>query len=138
MAVCEAEDGQQVVPGYAYIAPGGYHLRVERSGARWLCRIGDDAPVSRHKPSVDVLFRSVAQAAGRNAVAAMLTGMGNDGAAGMLELRQLGVHTLAQDEQTSVVWGMPGAAVKLGAVEEILPLPKIAPRLLELCALRDD
>ena len=134
MAVCEAEDGQQVVPGYAYIAPGGYHLRVERSGARWLCRIGDDAPVSRHKPSVDVLFRSVAQAAGRNAVAAILTGMGNDGAAGMLEMHRLGIATVAQDEATSVVWGMPGAAVKLGGVDEILPLNRIAGRLLELAA----
>jgi two-component system chemotaxis response regulator CheB len=134
MAVCEAEDGQQVVPGYAYIAPGGYHLRIERSGARWICRIGDDAPVSRHKPSVDVLFRSVAQAAGRNAVAAILTGMGNDGAAGMLEMHKLGIPTLAQDEATSVVWGMPGAAVKLGGVDEILPLNRIAGRLLELAA----
>ncbi|MEZ5457039.1 MAG: chemotaxis response regulator protein-glutamate methylesterase [Lysobacteraceae bacterium] len=134
MAVCEAEDGQQIVTGHAFIAPGGRHLRVERSGARWICRLGDDAPVSRHKPSVDVLFRSVAEAAGRNAVAAMLTGMGDDGAKGMLELHQTGCPTIAQDEATCVVWGMPGAAVKIGAVDEILPLNKIAGRLLELAS----
>ena len=132
MAVCEARDGQQVVPGHVFIAPGGRHLRIERSGARWMCRIGDDAPVSRHRPSVDVLFHSVVQAAGKNAVAAILTGMGYDGAEGLLALRKAGVPTLAQDEATSVVWGMPGAAVKAGAVDEILPLDRIGPRLIEL------
>lgn len=132
MRVCEAEDGQQIVPGHAYVAPGGRHLEVARSGARWLCRITDEAPVSRHRPSVDVLFRSVLHSAGRNAVAAILTGMGDDGARGMLELHQAGVPTLAQDQATSLVWGMPGAAVKLGAVDEVLPLERIASRLLEL------
>ena len=132
MAVCEARDGQQVVPGHVFIAPGGRHLRIERSGARWMCRLGDDAPVSRHRPSVDALFHSVVQAAGKNAVAAILTGMGHDGAEGLLALHQAGVPTLAQDEATSVVWGMPGAAVKAGAVDEILPLDRIGPRLIEL------
>jgi two-component system chemotaxis response regulator CheB len=134
MRVCEAEDGQQIVPGHAYIAPGGRHLEVARSGARWLCRITDAAPVSRHRPSVDVLFRSVLHSAGRNAVAAILTGMGDDGARGMLELHDAGVPTLAQDQATSLVWGMPGQAVKLGAVDEILPLERIAGRMLELAA----
>jgi two-component system chemotaxis response regulator CheB len=132
MAVCEAREGQQVVPGHVFIAPGGRHLRIERSGARWICRLGDDAPVSRHRPSVDALFRSVASAAGHNAVAAILTGMGDDGARGLLELHDNGVRTLAQDEATSVVWGMPGAAVKAGAVDEILPLDRIGPRLIEI------
>ncbi len=132
MAVCEARDGQQIVPGHVFIAPGGRHLRIERSGARWVCRLGDDAPVSRHRPSVDALFRSVAQAAGQNAVAAILTGMGDDGARGLTELHDKGVATLAQDEATSVVWGMPGAAVRAGAVDEVLPLEKIGPRLIEL------
>ncbi len=136
MAVCEAADGQQVVPGHVFIAPGGRHLRIERSGARWLCKLGDDAPVSRHKPSVDVLFRSVTAAAGHNAVAAILTGMGDDGARGLAELHAAGAPTIAQDEATSVVWGMPGAAVKAGGVDEILPLEKIGPRLIELAARR--
>ena len=132
MAVCEARDGQQIVPGHVFIAPGGRHLRIERSGARWLCRLGDDAPVSRHRPSVDALFRSVATAAGHNAVGAILTGMGDDGARGMAELHAAGAATLVQDEATSVVWGMPGAAVKAGGVDEILPLEKISRRLIEL------
>ncbi|HEY1076351.1 MAG TPA: chemotaxis response regulator protein-glutamate methylesterase, partial [Fontimonas sp.] len=130
MSVCEAQDGQQIVPGHAYIAPGGRHLRVERSGARYLCRLGDDAPVNRHKPSVDVLFRSVAQNVGSNAVAAILTGMGDDGARGMLEMRTAGARALVQDEASSVVWGMPGAAVKIGAAEQVLPLASVAGQLL--------
>ena len=138
MAVCEASDGQQVVPGHVFIAPGGRHLRIERSGARWFCRLGDDAPVSRHRPSVDVLFRSVESAAGQNAVAAILTGMGDDGARGLLELHAAGVPTVAQDEATSVVWGMPGSAVRMGAVDEVLPLEKIAPRLIELAERASD
>ena len=134
MAVCEAQDGQQIVPGHAFVAPGGRHLRVERSGARWFCRLGDDAPISRHRPSVDALFRSVAAAAGHNAIGAILTGMGDDGARGLAELHASGAPTLAQDEASSVVWGMPGAAVRAGGVDEVLPLDAIAPRLLELAA----
>lgn len=132
MLVREARDGEMVLPGHAYLPPGDHHLRVVRDGARWRCRLDDGPPVNRHRPAVDVLFRSVAQAAGSNAVAAILTGMGDDGARGLLELRQAGASTLIQDEATSVVWGMPGAAAKLGAAQEILPLDAIAERLLAL------
>jgi len=137
MSVCEAQHGQQIVPGHAYIAPGGRHLEIVRSGARWQCAITDTAPVSRHRPSVDVLFRSVRNSVGRNAVAAILTGMGDDGARGLLELREAGIHTIAQDQATSLVWGMPGSAVKLGAACEILPLERIAQRLLQLAGTQD-
>lgn len=131
LTVFEATDGQPITPGHAYVAPGGFHLRVERSGARWFCRVGEDEPVNRHRPSADVLFRSVAKAAGKNSSAAILTGMGDDGARGMLELRDAGAYTLAQDESSSVVWGMPGSAVKLGAAVDVLPLEQIAGRLLD-------
>ncbi len=125
MAVCEAADGQQIVPGHVYIAPGDRHLLVVRSGARYLCSLSDGPPVSRHKPSVDVLFRSVAQNCGPNAVGVLLTGMGADGAEGLLEMRDAGAETIAQDEASSVVWGMPGAAVKLGAAAHVAPLEQI-------------
>ncbi len=130
MSVCEAQDGQQIVPGHAYIAPGSHHLLIERSGARYLCRLSDAPPENRHRPSVDTMFRSVADNVGTNAVAAILTGMGDDGARQLLELRQLGAHTLVQDEASSVVWGMPGAAARIGAAERILPLDQIAGQLL--------
>ncbi|MCR6687193.1 chemotaxis response regulator protein-glutamate methylesterase [Pseudoxanthomonas sp.] len=136
MLVREAGDGEQILPGHAYLPPGDRHLRIIRDGARWRCRIDDGPPVNRHRPAVDVLFRSVAQNAGANAVAAILTGMGDDGARGLLELRQAGAATLVQDEATSVVWGMPGAAWKLGAAQEMLPLDRIAGRLLELSGAR--
>jgi len=132
MIVCEAEDVQQIITGHAYIAPGNRHLLVERDGARYVCRLHDGPPVNRHRPSVDVLFRSVAQNVGGNAVAALLTGMGDDGARGMLEIQQSGAPTIAQDEKTSVVWGMPGEAVKLGAADEVLPLQQIPERLVRL------
>ncbi|WP_348674703.1 chemotaxis response regulator protein-glutamate methylesterase [uncultured Abyssibacter sp.] len=131
MRVCQARDGQQITPGHAYLAPGNQHLRVVRSGARLICRLGDDEPVNGHRPSVDVLFRSVTEACGRNAVGVMLTGMGADGASAMLELHQAGARTLAQDEATSVVWGMPGAAVRLGAVDRIVPIESIAQAALD-------
>ncbi|WP_037082544.1 chemotaxis response regulator protein-glutamate methylesterase [Pseudoxanthomonas sp. J35] len=134
LLVREASDGEAVLPGHAYLPPGDRHLQVVRDGARWRCRVDDGPPVNRHRPSVDVLFRSVARSAGPNAVAAILTGMGDDGARGLLELRQAGAATLVQDEASSVVWGMPGAAVKLGAAQEIVPLERIAGRLLELAA----
>ena len=130
MTVMEATDQQPLLAGHAYVAPGGRHLRVVRSGARWVCRLGDDDPVRRHRPSVDVLFESVAAHAGRNASAALLTGMGDDGAAGLLSLRRAGARTLAQDEASSVIWGMPGAAVALGAADEVVPLEQVARRLL--------
>jgi two-component system chemotaxis response regulator CheB len=132
MNVCEAQDGQQIITGHAYIAPGGRHLLVERSGARYICRLQDGPPVNRHKPSVDVLFRSVAQSAGANAISVLLTGMGDDGARGMAELHAAGAPTIAQDEKSSIVWGMPGEAVKRGCVDEVVPLRKIAERLLTL------
>jgi two-component system, chemotaxis family, protein-glutamate methylesterase/glutaminase len=132
MSVCEPQDGQYIMPGHVYIAPGGKHLLVERDGARYLCRLNDGPPVNRHCPSVDVLFRSVAQKVGPNAVGVILTGMGDDGARGLKEMRDAGAPTIAQDESSSVVWGMPGAAVKLGAVEEILPLGEVARAVMRL------
>jgi two-component system, chemotaxis family, protein-glutamate methylesterase/glutaminase len=137
MTVCEAEDGQQVLPGHVYIAPGDRHLLLVRDGARYVCRLDDGSPVNRHKPSVDVLFRSVAQQAGRNAIGVILTGMGRDGALGLKEMREGGSPTIAQDEETSVVWGMPGEAVAIGAASEVLPLPKIAARILEFARATD-
>jgi len=132
MSVREAGDGEAILPGHAYLPPGGQHLRVIRDGARWRCRIDDGPAVNRHKPAVDVLFRSVATSAGANAIGAILTGMGDDGARGLLEMQQAGAATLVQDESSSVVWGMPGAAFKLGAAQETVPLERIAERLLAL------
>lgn len=126
MTVYEASDGQQILPGHVYIAPGSHHLLVERDGARYICRLNDGPPVNRHRPAVDVMFRSVAQNVGANAIGVVLTGMGNDGAAGLLEMRDAGAHTIAQDEKSSVVWGMPGESVKANAVEKILPLDRIS------------
>jgi two-component system chemotaxis response regulator CheB len=134
MTVCEAEDGQQVLPGHVYIAPGDRHLLLVRDGARYVCRLDDGLPVNRHKPSVDVLFRSVAQQAGRNAAGVLLTGMGKDGAIGLGEMREAGAHTVAQDEATSVVWGMPGEAVALGAASEVLPLGSISGAIYRVTA----
>lgn len=129
--VRQATDGEQILPGHAYIAPGDKHLLVERSGARYYCRLNDGPPVSRHKPSVDVLFRSVAQNVAANAIGIMLTGMGDDGARGMMEMKENGASNIVQDEKSSVVWGMPGAAYKLGAAEVILPLDKIAQEIMK-------
>jgi two-component system chemotaxis response regulator CheB len=134
MTVCEAQDGQQIVPGHAYIAPGSHHLLVMRDGARYVCRLSDGPPVNRHRPSVDVLFRSVAQNVGPNAIGAILTGMGSDGAEGLLEMKTAGAATVAQDENSSVVWGMPGAAVRLGAADWVEPLAAVVARLLDLAA----
>jgi two-component system, chemotaxis family, protein-glutamate methylesterase/glutaminase len=131
MSVAEARDRQPIVAGCAYVAPGGRHLWVERDGAHFRCRLSDTEPVNRHRPSVDVLFNSVAEAAGANAVGAILTGMGDDGAAGLREMRTQGAATFAQDEATSVIWGMPGAAVKLGAAAQVLPLDRLAAELLK-------
>jgi two-component system, chemotaxis family, protein-glutamate methylesterase/glutaminase len=130
MSVAEARDRQPIMAGCVYVAPGDRHLVVMRDGAHFRCRLSDGPPVNRHRPSVDVLFRSVAQAAGPNAVGALLTGMGDDGAQGLLEMRLAGAFTVAQDEATSVVWGMPGAAVKLGAASQVLALERIAPELV--------
>lgn len=133
MTVYEAKDGQQILPGHVYIAPGSHHLLVERNATRYICRLNDGPPVNRHKPSIDVMFRSVSQNVGPNAVAAILTGMGDDGARGIKEMYEIGSPTIAQDEKSSVVWGMPGEAVKHGGVEHVLPLEKITEKLLELC-----
>jgi len=132
MTVCQATDGQQILPGHAYVAPGDRHLLVERSGARFVCHLVDGEPVNRHIPAVDVMFRSVAQNVGANAIAVLLTGMGADGAVGMKEMQVAGSPTIAQDERSSVVWGMPGEAVKLGAADDVLALSKIAERLQTL------
>ena len=137
MRVFQAEDGQQIVPGSAYIAPGNRHLLVARDGARYVCRLSDGPPVNRHRPSVDVMFRSVAQNVGQNAFGAILTGMGNDGAAGLREMHDAGAETVAQDERTSVVWGMPGEAVKHGGVDQVLAIDAIADHILARVADRD-
>jgi two-component system, chemotaxis family, protein-glutamate methylesterase/glutaminase len=137
VTVYEAEDGQQILPGHAYIAPGDKHLMLVRDGARYVCRLDDGVPVNRHKPSVDVLFRSVAQNAGRNAIGAILTGMGKDGAKGLKEMLEAGSRTIAQDEATSVVWGMPGEAVSIGAAQHVVPLDSVAGKILSLADAMD-
>jgi two-component system chemotaxis response regulator CheB len=134
ITVSEAEDGERVLPGHAYIAPGGRHLRLARSGSNYVAAIDDSEPVNRHRPSVDVLFRSVAANAGPNALGVMLTGMGKDGAAAMLEMKRAGSFNIAQDEASCVVFGMPKEAIALGAVDEVLPVTRIAARLLERLA----
>jgi two-component system, chemotaxis family, protein-glutamate methylesterase/glutaminase len=136
MAVCEAQNGQYILPGHVYIAPGDQHLLVERDGARYRCRLSDGPHVNRHRPSVDVMFRSVAQNVGPNATGVILTGMGDDGARGLKEMLEAGASTIAQDEASSVVWGMPGAAVRMEAAQQIMPLQRIADELLELLAAR--
>lgn len=128
--VREARDGDRILPGHVLIAPGNRHLRVYRSGAVYGVRLSDDPPVNRHRPSVDVLFQSCARALGANAVGVILTGMGGDGARGLLAMRAAGARTIAQDEATCVVFGMPREAIAAGAVEEILPLDQIASRAL--------
>jgi two-component system chemotaxis response regulator CheB len=124
--VREAESGDRVVPGTALIAPGGKHLVLKRSGAQYHVDVIDGPLVNRHKPSVDVLFRSVAKYAGSNALGIILTGMGDDGSAGLLEMREAGAHTIGQDEESSIVYGMPKEAFKRGAVQKQLPLSQMA------------
>ena len=119
ISVQEAAGNERVLPGHAYIAPGHSHLYLTRSGANYMTRIDQADPVNRHRPSVDVLFRSAAQAAGKNAVGVILTGMGKDGAAGMLEMRSAGAHNFAQDEASCVVFGMPREAIAVGAAHEV-------------------
>ena len=130
--VAEARDGERILPGHAYIAPGGTaHLSVERSGANYIARVVDGEPVNRHRPSVEVLFKSAARVAGPNAVGIMLTGMGADGASAIKEMRDAGSYNLVQDEASCVVFGMPREAIAAGAANEVLPLTQIAPRLVE-------
>ncbi|GAA5110481.1 protein-glutamate methylesterase/protein-glutamine glutaminase [Alloalcanivorax gelatiniphagus] len=134
VSVKEAEDGERVLPGHVYIAPGEQHLKLVRSGANYVVRLDDGAPVNRHRPSVDVLFRSAAEQAGANAIGVLLTGMGKDGAEGLLAMRNAGAHTLAQDQESSLVFGMPREAIARDAATEILPLDRMAERMMALVA----
>lgn len=131
--VKEAENGDRVVPGKALIAPGNYHMLLRRSGAVYYVDVKQGPLVSRHRPSVDVLFKSVARYAGQNAVGVIMTGMGADGSAGMKEMHDQGAETIAQDEASCVVYGMPKEAVELGAVNHVVPLQRIAQKALDLC-----
>jgi two-component system chemotaxis response regulator CheB len=129
--VKEAVDGERILPGHAYIAPGGFHLSVERSGANYIARVADGEPVNRHKPSVEVLFESAARVVGQNALGIMLTGMGADGARAMKSMRDAGSYNVCQDESSCVVFGMPREAIAQGAAHEVLPLTKIAGHVIE-------
>jgi two-component system, chemotaxis family, protein-glutamate methylesterase/glutaminase len=133
MTVKEAADGDTVMPGRVLLAPGNKHMLLQRSGARYYVQIKDGPLVSRHRPSVDVLFRSAARYAGKNAVGVIMTGMGDDGAKGMLEMKEAGAATIAQDEKSCVVFGMPKVAIELGGVDQVLPLTKIAQAVAGLC-----
>jgi two-component system chemotaxis response regulator CheB len=133
ISVKEAEDGEEVCEGVAYVAPGGRHLRLGRRSLNYVLRVTDDPPLNRHRPSVDALFRSMAETAGSNAIGVILTGMGADGSQALLELREGGARTIAQDEATSVVFGMPKQAIALGAAQEVLALGDVPRRLEELC-----
>jgi two-component system chemotaxis response regulator CheB len=129
--VKEAQDGERILPGHGYIAPGGLHLSVERSGANYVARVQDGDPVNRHKPSVEVLFHSAARVVGPNALGVMLTGMGADGAKAMKVMKDAGSFNICQDEATCVVFGMPREAIAAGAADEVLPLHQIAGKLIE-------
>lgn len=129
IAVKEAEHGERILPGHAYLAPGNRHLLLKRSGANYVTELSDGPAVCRHRPSVDVLFRSAANCAGKNAIGVIMTGMGDDGATGMLEMHQAGAYTLAQDEESCVVFGMPKEAIARGGVDEVVPLQELARRL---------
>ncbi|MBW7897914.1 Chemotaxis response regulator protein-glutamate methylesterase [Candidatus Brocadiaceae bacterium B188] len=130
LEVREARDGDSIIPGLALIAPGNYHMELRRNGARYFVTTHQGPPVCRHRPSAEVLFESVAKYAGVNAVGVIMTGMGNDGASGLLKMKEAGATTLAQDEESCVVFGMPKEAIKLGAVDAIVPLNKITPSIL--------
>jgi len=130
ISVKEAADGERILPGHAYIAPGHSHLLLKRSGANYVTELSDGPPVNRHRPSVDVLFRSAANNAGKNVIGIILTGMGKDGAAGMLEMKQAGAYNFAQDEASCVVFGMPKEAIAAGGVDEVAPLDEIAQRIM--------
>lgn len=131
ISVKEAEDGERVLPGHAYIAPGDIHMELVRSGANYQIHLNDAPPENRHRPSVDILFHSVAKVAGRNAVGVILTGMGNDGAAGLLAMRKAGAKTLAQNEATCVVFGMPREAINLHAACDVVALEHISQKMLD-------
>jgi two-component system, chemotaxis family, protein-glutamate methylesterase/glutaminase len=130
VAVTEAVHGERILPGHAYIAPGGFHLSVTRSGANYVAQVDQAPPVNRHRPSIDVLFDSAAKHAGKNAIGVILTGMGRDGAEGLLRMHQAGAYTLAQDEASCVVFGMPREAIALGAASEVVPLADMSQRVM--------
>jgi two-component system chemotaxis response regulator CheB len=130
MSIKEAAEGDAVLPGTVLIAPGNHHLLLERAGRQYRVAVKDGPPVSRHRPSVDVLFRSAAQAAGSNAVGVILTGMGDDGARGLLEMKAAGARTIAQDEDSCIVFGMPKEAIQRGAADKVLPLDRIAAEMV--------
>jgi two-component system chemotaxis response regulator CheB len=134
--VREAKDGDRVIPGVALLAPGNKHVRVARDGAHYVTRICDGPRVCRHRPSVDVLFESVARCAGPSAIGVIMTGMGNDGSAGLLAMRRAGAVTVAQDEKSCVVFGMPREAIKMGGVQIVEPLQGIAGRIMEFASGR--
>jgi two-component system, chemotaxis family, protein-glutamate methylesterase/glutaminase len=129
--VVEAKGGERILPGHAYLAPGAHHMIVVRSGADYVIRISDEEPRHKHRPAVDVMFESVAKAAGKNVVAVLLTGMGKDGATGMLDIRNAGGYTFAQDEESCVVYGMPREAVNIGAVDKVVALDHMGAAVLE-------
>jgi two-component system chemotaxis response regulator CheB len=128
--VKEAEHGDKILPGHAYLAPGHSHLLLKRNGNSYICELSSAEPVNRHRPSVDVLFKSAAKNAGKNAIGIILTGMGKDGAIGMKEMHDAGAYTFAQDEKSCVVFGMPKEAISQGGVDEIVSLKEIATRVM--------
>ena len=132
LVVSEATDGQPILPGHACLAPGGRHLRVERNGSGYLCRLDDGPEINRHKPSVEVLFRSIADNVGACAIGVLLTGMGDDGSEALGLIQAAGAVTLAQDRASSVVWGMPGEAVRRGYADAVLPPGEIAEKIISL------
>src|SRR3989338_494679 len=138
ISVKEAEHNERILPGHAYIAPGHSHLLLKRSGANYMTELNQGPPVNRHRPSVDVLFRSAANVAGANAIGVILTGMGKDGVQGLFEMKQAGAYTIAQDEASCVVFGMPKEAITAGGVCEVLPLQDIARRIIECLASNSD
>jgi len=135
MQVKEAEHGERILQGHAYLAPGDQHLSVTQRGSHFICLLSDDAPYNRHRPSVDVLFKSVAECSPKNSIGVILTGMGRDGAEGLLRLKTAGSPTIAQDENSSIVWGMPGSAVALGAADYVMALDQVADGVRQLFAL---
>ena len=133
ISVYEAEDGQVINPGHVYVAPGGYHLKVKNIQDQYVCHVYQGARVNRHCPSVEVMFKSVLDNVGNRIISVMLTGMGKDGATAMQEIHNAGGRTIAQNEASSVVWGMPGAAVKLGCVEKVVALNDISTQIIAMC-----
>lgn len=138
ISVKEAEGGERIMPGHAYLAPGHSHLMLVRSGANYMTKLDQGPPVNRHRPSVDVLFSSAAKNAGKNAVGVILTGMGKDGAAGMLEMKHSGAYNLAQDEASCVVFGMPKEAIAMGGTHEVAPLHELPKRVMDFFAVHGE